>query len=439
MHTQLIEYIRKENLIAKGEKVILTVSGGMDSVLMCHLFAHTDIAFGIAHCNFNLRGEESDGDQVFVEALAKQLNVPFFVKDCDTKGYARTHKISIQMAARDMRFAWFEELCQSENYAVYATAHHADDAIETFFINQLRGTGIAGLHGLLPKNGKLIHPLLFTTRNEIESYIKQNKLSYREDSSNSSNKYLRNSLRHKLMPILEDIQPAYRDILMQNMQRFSAAEAIYLQKVEEEKQRICRKKEGKLTISIRELVALSNPPTYLYEFLKGYGFGFSQSEEIVESMMNGQSGAQFYSTTHVLLRDREELILSDNTESRKESFELNLEQSEIQLPINLKWEIVNKPKFEKASNMAFLDFDKLQFPLQLRKWAQGDQFQPLGMNGKKLLSDFFIDLKLNQFQKENTWLLLSGAEIIWVVGQRVDHRFRITADTKRSLKLELNS
>lgn len=436
MHTQLIEYIRKENLIARSEKVLLTVSGGIDSVVMCHLFAQTEIPFGIAHCNFNLRGEESDGDQAFVEALAKQLKVPFFIRNCDTKGYARMHKISIQMAARDLRFAWFEELCQTENYAVYATAHHADDAIETYFINQLRGTGIAGLHGLLPKNGNLIHPLLFTTRNKIDEYRKQNKISYREDSSNKSTKYLRNGLRHKLLPVLGEIQPAYREIFMQNMQRFTSAEAIYMQKVEEERQRICLNKEDTVIISIHELLALSDTSTYLYEFLKDFGFGFSQVEEIVESMLSGQSGAQFFSGTHVLLRDRDELLVRKIKETGEGIFELKFEKSEISFPIQLKWEIVDEPKFKTDSDLAFLDYDLLKFPLQLRKWEQGDAFFPLGMKGKKLLSDFFIDLKLNQFQKENTWLLLSGNKIVWVVGLRIDHRFRITVNTKRSLKLE---
>ncbi|MCD6179361.1 MAG: tRNA lysidine(34) synthetase TilS, partial [Bacteroidales bacterium] len=268
MYQQLINFILKEKLIAKGEKVLLTVSGGIDSVVMCHLFAQTDFVFAIAHCNFGLRGAESDGDAAFVEALAKDLNIPFFLNNCSASAYAKKHKISIQMSARDLRFVWFRELCEKENYAVYATAHHADDAIETYFINQLRGTGIAGLHGLLPKNGKLIHPLLFTTRNEIDTYVKQNNLSFREDSSNASTKYLRNSLRHKVMPVLESLQPNYRTILMQNMQRFSSAESIYLQKVEEERKRICTNKADKLIISIRELVALSNTATYLYEFLK---------------------------------------------------------------------------------------------------------------------------------------------------------------------------
>jgi tRNA(Ile)-lysidine synthase len=439
MHNHLIDFILKEKLIAKGERVILTVSGGRDSVLMCHLFAKTNYPFAIANCNFNLRGEESDGDSLFVENLAKQLSVPFFYKSFATRAYAKEHKISIQMAARDLRFDWFRELCEKEDYAVYATAHHADDAIETYFINQLRGTGIAGLHGLLPKKGNLIHPLLFTTRNEIDEYIEEHKLSYREDSSNASTKYLRNSLRHKVMPVLEDLQPTYRDILMQNMQRFSAVESIYLQKVEEEKQRIFSDDGAEIVISIRELVALSNTSTYLYEFLKEYGFSFSQAEEIVESMKTGQVGAQFYTTSHVLLRDRDNLILTEKSVQEKNSFELTLEEGKINSPIDLKWKVLYKAKFEIASELAFVDFDKLKFPLKLRKWEQGDAFYPLGMQGKKLLSDFFIDQKLNRFEKENTWLLLSGKKIVWVVGMRLDNRFKISSKTKRTLKVELKS
>jgi len=436
MYQQLINFILKEKLIAKGEKVLLTVSGGIDSVVMCHLFAQTDFVFAIAHCNFGLRGAESDGDAAFVEALAKDLNIPFFLNNCSASAYAKKHKISIQMSARDLRFVWFRELCEKENYAVYATAHHADDAIETYFINQLRGTGIAGLHGLLPKNGKLIHPLLFTTRNEIDTYVKQNNLSFREDSSNASTKYLRNSLRHKVMPVLESLQPNYRTILMQNMQRFSSAESIYLQKVEEERKRICTNKADKLIISIRELVALSNTATYLYEFLKPYGFVFSQAEDIVKSTRNGESGAQFFTASHVLLRDRYNLILTKRQSEKSDVFILDLDLNEIDSPINLKWNFLNEVKFEKDSSLAFLDFDKLKFPLKLRKWEQGDAFHPLGMKGKKLLSDFFIDLKLNRFEKENTYLLLSGEDIVWIVGIRLDNRFRISSKTKNVLKME---
>jgi len=439
MHNLLVEFIEKEKLIAKGEQVLLAVSGGIDSVLMCHLFAQTHYPFAIAHCNFNLRGEESDGDQVFVKALAKQLKVPFFSKDCDTKAYAKENKISIQMAARDLRFAWFEALSAKEGYAVYATAHHIDDAIETYFINQLRGTGIAGLHGLLPKNGKLIHPLLFATREDIMAYVEQNKLSYREDSSNKTSKYLRNGLRHKIMPVLEAMQSKYRSILMQNMERFSAAESIYLQKIEEEKQRVCKTEGTFVLVSIPDLIALENASTYLFEFIKPFGFVFSQAKEIVESIKKGQSGAQFYSSSHMLLRDREELIIQLIQEKPAEDFVLESEFGEIHYPLHLSWETLAKCSIEKDEHIALIDFDKLKFPLKLRKWEQGDAFYPLGMHGKKLLSDFFIDLKLNQIQKENVWLLLSNEEIVWILGYRIDNRFRMTKNTKRTLKIICDS
>lgn len=437
MHNHLIDFILKEKLITKGEKVLLAVSGGVDSVVMCHLFAQTDFSFGIAHCNFALRGAESDGDALFVESIAKKYNIPFHLHNCDASAYAKKQKISIQMAARDLRFAWFEELCEKEEYTVYATAHHADDAIETYFINQLRGTGIAGLHGLLPKNGKLIHPLLFTNRDEIIGYAKQQNFNFREDSSNASTKYLRNALRHKVMPVLDEIQPAYRAVFKKNMQRFSAVESIYLQKVEEEKQRICFNEGNKFVISISDLVALPDSSTYLYEFIKGYEFSFSQAEEIIESMKRGQVGAQFYATSYVLLCDRNTLILTEKSVQENECFELTLEEAEIKLPIDLNWKVLNEAKFEIASHLAFLDFDTLKFPLKLRKWKQGDAFYPLGMQGKKLLSDFFVDQKINRFQKENTWLLLSDKDIIWVVGMRLDNRFKISSNTKRTLKVAL--
>jgi tRNA(Ile)-lysidine synthase len=436
MLKRFIDFISKEKLIAKGEKVLLTVSGGRDSMAMCHLFAQSGFPFGIANCNFGLRGEESDGDSRFVEEWAKKNNIPLHLHFCDAAVYAKENGISIQMAARDLRFAWFEELCEKENYSLYATAHHADDAIETYFINQLRGTGIAGLHGLLPKKGKLIHPLLFATRQDIDHYIELRQLPFREDSSNASTKYMRNALRHKVLPILEDIQPAYRAVLMQNMKHFSAVEAIYLRKIEEEQQNICSKKGGRLLFSISKLHTLENASTYLYEFLKAFGFGFAQAEEIFISVQKGQVGAQFYSASHVLLRDRDDLILSEIQMDKKESFKLLNEEGELKNPIHLKWEIAKDKKFSTDSNQAFIDLDKVKFPLTLRKWERGDTFYPLGMPTKKLLSDFFIDQKLNRFEKESTYLLVSGEDIVWVVGKRLDNRFRITEKTARVLKIE---
>jgi len=435
MHTQLSNFIKEEKLITKADKVLLAVSGGLDSIVMSHLFAQLDFPLGIAHCNFCLRGEESDRDADFVEAFAKKMGIPFHHKICNTKEFASDNKISIQMAARELRFSWFEKLCDDEGYTVYATAHHSDDAIETYFINQIRGTGISGMHGIKTKNKRLIHPLLFTNRIEIDNYAKQKSIDFREDSSNSSTKYMRNSLRHNLIPILADIQPSYKSIFMQNMKRFEAVEKIYLHKIGEEKNRICREEEGRIHISASGLIKLEESSTYLYEIIKDYGFSYSQAEEIIKSITEGHAGAKFYAAGNILLRDREDLIVSKNIEHKQSIIELDHKTGKIQWPIHLQWEsskdiqIVNDPK------VAMLDLDKLVFPLKVRLWEEGDTFSPLGMKGKKLLSDFFIDLKMNQFEKESTYLLISGNKVVWVIGHRIDHRFRITDKTRSVLKI----
>jgi tRNA(Ile)-lysidine synthase len=436
MHNQLIDFINKENLVAQGEKVLLAVSGGIDSVLMCQLFSLAGFPFAMAHCNFKLRGKESDGDAQLVESLAKKLSVPFHLKICDAAAYAKEKKCSIQMAARDLRFAWFEELCKTNDYAVYATAHHIDDAIETFFINQLRGTGIAGLHGIKPKNGKLIHPLLFTNRKQITDYVRENNLVFREDSSNKKIKYLRNRLRQSLMPVLEEIQPSYRETFMQNMQRFQAAESVYLQKIEEERQKIFRLEKENVVLSIAVLNNLSNPETYLYEFLKPFGFCFPATQEILAAISNKSIGAQFYANGYVLLVDRENLILTKKQAPAVKEFLIETETGELIEPLQLKWDVLNFFELEKNPNIALLDFEKLHFPLEIRKWKMGDVFFPLGMTGKKHLSDFFIDLKLNRFQKENTWLLVSEKEIVWIISLRIDNRFKVTENTKKVLRIE---
>ncbi|MBN2237882.1 MAG: tRNA lysidine(34) synthetase TilS, partial [Bacteroidales bacterium] len=437
MLNRLIEFITKHQLFEPKQKVLLAVSGGMDSVFMCHLFAQAEIRFGIAHCNFGLRAEESNGDAQFVEELAKKLRVPFHLKSCETKSYAKAHDLSIQMAARELRFAWFEELSAQENYIVYATAHHIDDAIETYFINQLRGTGIAGLHGLKPKNGKLIHPLLFVNRKEIESYLKMHQISYREDSSNKSIKYLRNSLRHQLLPILEEINPSYRNLFMGNMQRFGATESIFNEMVELQKSNVCKEQNKNRSISIPLLFNLAESSTYLYEFVKDLGFSFSQAEQILSAAKNRNTGAQFFSSTHQLIVNREELIISKGYGKNNLEVIIDVESGFIESPIQLNWQVSEVLRVEKDLNIALLDYDQLEFPLILRTWKEGDYFHPLGLKGKKLLSDFFIDLKLSRYEKESTWLLFSGDQVAWVIGFRIDDRFKITNTTKKVLRLQL--
>lgn len=437
MHTQLLKYASEQALFEEDSRVLLTVSGGIDSVVMVHLFAKAGIDFGIAHCNFCLRGQESDGDAAFVEKLAQRFQVPFYLKTCDASAYAKAYGVSIQMAARDLRFAWFEELIKEQGYTAYATAHHADDAIETYLINQLRGTGISGLHGLLPKNGNLIHPLLFATRNDIKNYVKEQGIAYREDSSNKSTKYMRNSLRHQVLPVFETLQPNYREVLLKNMQRFAAVEHIYQQEIEAFKQMHIQKKEDCLQIPFAVLKTLPYAETYLYEIIKVYGFAFSHAEEMMQSLSEGVSGAQFFSDNYRILRDREHFVLSELPAKEKAFFMLNEKEGKTEQPIGLEWKCTTDKTLVADPKTALLDFDKLQFPLVLRKWEKGDFFVPLGMKGKKHLSDFFIDSKLSLIEKEKVWLLVSGRDIVWVVGQRIDDRYKVQAVTTQVLNVRL--
>ena len=435
-------FIKKNILILSSDKILLTVSGGVDSVVMCNLFHKAGIKFGIAHCNFNLRGEESNDDEKFVEKLAKKYKVPFYGVLFFTQQHAERNKISVQMAARELRYNWFEEIRQKDGYTYIATAHHQDDSIETFFINVIRGTGIAGLHGILPKQGNIIRPLLFATKNEIIEYAAKEKIKYREDSSNASDKYMRNKIRHSIIPVLRELNPKIDSSISTLIKRVQDVEAIY--KIEIEKQRldILSQKEGSICISIEKLKKLNPISSYLYGLLSPFNFNESQIEEII-NCLDKESGKQFYSDTHRLIRDRKDLIIDCFTKSI-------VENSHLPPPINyntasidsedftISFEIKNRePNINKSLATATLDFDKLVFPLELRKWKQGDTFYPFGMKGKKKLSDYFIDNKVPLNKKENTWLLTSDGKIVWVVGMRIDNRFKITKGTKRIYFVEL--
>ncbi len=468
MISSFVNYIKKENLFSPTEKILLTVSGGIDSTLMCELFHKAGLKFGIAHCNFLLRAEESDGDEVFVSALAERFNVPFHSVSFNTSTYAKKNKLSIQVAARQLRYQWFEEIRKNYAYNYIATAHHQDDSIETFFINLIRGTGISGLHGILPKQGTIIRPMLFTTKKEIDTYIKKNKLKHREDSSNASDKYVRNKIRHFVTPVLKELNPCIENTIIQNIQHLRDVELIYRNDIETKRAKIVKQEKGTIFISIPRLKKLNPFSTYLYEFLKPFNYNASTVDEII-SAFGGESGKQFFSGTHRLIKDREYLIIeprtkkqevrtgnqemrTKNQEKRDRSQE---EKNEIKdstrkiLKNQKNIEIDNlKLNFSKLSNsfntelqnpnsVANLDYDKLEFPLEIRKWKKGDTFYPLGMKGKKKLSDFFIDKKLSINQKENVWLLTSMGKIVWVIGQRIDEHFKITDKTQKIYFVEL--
>lgn len=443
MLKRFLSFITENNLIYPHSKPLLAVSGGVDSVVMTDLFHRAGFEFALAHANFQLRGEESERDETFVRKLAEKYHVKLFVKKFETVTCARRKKISIQVAARELRYMWFDELLLKNGFDCVATAHHLDDQVETFLINLARGTGIAGLHGIPLCQGMVIRPMLFAWRNEIEAYALANQLDYVEDSSNKSIKYTRNRIRHKVIPQLEMINPGFRKAVTETIARISAAEEIYNKTIGETGDAIFSWKGDSISIKTDDFFSLYPLETFAWELLSPFGFTKSQIGDII-GLRDSIPGKEITSSTHRLVKDRELLIIvprrdidhdpeyvinwSDLQSGMKEPFSLSFEVAH-QIPSNLKY----------PANVALLDLNRLEFPLRLRKWKKGDRFIPFGMTEPKKLSDFFIDLKYSVPEKENQWLLCSAGEIAWVIGKRIDDRFKITKDTKMTLRICVHS
>jgi tRNA(Ile)-lysidine synthase len=422
-------FVIKNALLEKGDKTLITVSGGRDSVVLCELFYKAKFPFAIAHCNFQLRGKEANDDEIFVKKLASKYKVDFFSKRFETKTYSEKSKLSVQEAARVLRYEWFEEICNKNGFDFIATAHHKDDELETFFINLIRGTGIAGLHGILPKRGKIIRPLLFTGRAEIDVFVEKNKLQFREDSSNASDKYLRNKIRHKVLPLFEEMNPSFRNTLAEEIFRLSEVEKVYNHFIDVSKKQILKNN----SISVSALKKSPFASVLLYEVLKKYQFNSTVAEEIFSSL-DSESGKQFFSSSYRLVKDRGNLIITKrNLAKEKDVFSVLKSFKSIAVPAKVGFsKVKNSTQFKipKDNKIACLDFEKLNFPLKIRKWKEGDFFYPLGMKKKKKLSDFFIDIKLSLPEKENTWLLCSGGDIVYVLGKRIDERYKVGKETK---------
>ncbi len=436
------QYIATEELFdPEKDTILLTVSGGIDSVVLCELFYQSKYKFAIAHCNFHLRGEDSNEDELFVMKLAEHYNVPFYCQHFDAKGYAEEQGISIQMAARDLRYEWFKKMLEDHPYSYAATGHHRDDNIETFFINLLRGTGIRGLRGMLPKQSRFIHPLLFTNRLEIIEFYKENALSYREDITNSETKYERNQIRHELIPYLRGISPIFDVNMSKNIERFRETESV-LQELISEARREVLSQQGKIFfISIPALEKFRPVKFYLFEILYEFGFNPSVVENIVQSF-HSISGKRFFSHKYQLIKDREQLIIVPikPKPNKLKAYRIRKEDTLLEFPFRMSIKVMNNHSgfiFKKDKHIAYFDYDKLEFPLRLRNWRNGDYFFPLGMKGKKKLSNLFTDLKLSLWQKENFYLLCSGKRIVWAVGERIDNRFKVNENTKRILKITL--
>ena len=441
MLEQFLRFIKKNKLFDPKEKILLAVSGGMDSVVMADLFHRAKFKFAIAHCNFQLREKESDGDEKFVRALAKKYNVKFYVKRFNTEKESKTKKISIQMAARDLRYHWFESLVRTEGYSYVATAHHLSDSIETFFINLLRGTGIEGISGIDVKSTYIVRPLLFATREEIEKYSKEQKITYREDSSNQSDDYLRNRIRHHLIPAFKALNPKFENTMSGNLSHFSFAAKILRQQVADQTGKLLKKEKDFYSIALKELKRQEDAEQLLYELMRPFGFNYIQCIEMLSEGSSTKSGKVFLTESFRGVRDRDNLLLNALHTTYT---------SEIQIPrakkktLNDSFEL--KTSFgERKKNttipaeqtVQWLDADLLKFPVTLRKWKAGDYFYPLGMKHHKKLSDFFIDRKVSLPVKENTYVLLSENEIVCILGHRIDDRYKVTDKTKKIYKVEL--
>ena len=434
MKERLEKYIKKNHLFKLGNKLLLTISGGADSVALTYLLRELNYNFSLAHCNFGLRNKQSDKDEDFVKSLAKKLNVACFTKSFETKDFADENKISIQMAARDLRYNWFEQIRKENDFDFILTAHHRDDDMETFFINLLRGTSIKGMLGIHSKKGKVVRPFLFAQKQEIYNFLQKNKIEFREDNSNKEIKYLRNKIRLNLMPLLQEINPSISNTISQEMEYLSGVANIYFLEIETQKKRIIKKRKDFFTISIDALKKLNPLGTYLYEILKP--FGFSNIDDIMLGI-SGQSGKQFFSATHRITIDRKQLIIQTISANKKTQIQINKNDKECFSPIHLAFSITENRSFKKDKNTAMLDYEKLQFPLVLRKWQKGDFFTPLGMKGKKKLSDFFVDNKISIPEKENIWVLCSSSEIIWVIGHRISEKGKISETTKKAYIVQL--
>ncbi|MDF0705854.1 tRNA lysidine(34) synthetase TilS [Flagellimonas okinawensis] len=425
------EHITSTMPFLMGKRLLLACSGGVDSVVLAHLCANIELNFAMAHCNFNLRGEESDGDETFVLDLASKLDVEVYVGRFETEAFAKEQGLSVQMAARELRYQWFDELLETKGYDYVLTAHHADDSLETFLINLSRGTGIDGLSGIPEVNGKVIRPLLPFSQNEVLEYANSEGVDWREDSSNASTKYLRNKIRHEIVPSLKELHPAFLQNFLNTQKHLEQTNDLASLYLNELRSKLFREWEGEIKISIAELKKLHPLDAHLYGLLKD--FGFTEWED-VKNLLTATSGKKVMSKSHILLKDRDHLILSKIKNRVNVNHLVYLTEGTPDLPVQLKIEEV-KTLDKQGENVIFLDKEKLNFPLVLRKRKNGDYFYPFGMEGKKKLSKFFKDEKIDQISKDKQWLLCSNNEIVWVVGKRADERFRVEESTQQIVKI----
>lgn len=422
-HCDINKYIEEKHLFTLRDKVLVALSGGADSVALLRVLLALGYQCEAAHCNFHLRAEESDRDECFVRQLCKELGVTLHVTHFDTTAYSARHHISIEMAAREMRYEWFERLRKERGMAVVAVAHHRDDSVETFLLNLVRGAGINGLKGISPKNGAIVRPLLEVNREDIISYLKYLHQDYVTDSTNLQDEYMRNKIRLNVLPLLRELNPSVSESIAETAVRLTDVSLIYNKEIEAGKQRVM-KDAGRIQIS--HLMAEAAPAALLFEILHPLGFNSGQVKDIFRSL-SGQSGKRFVSAQWEVLRDRTELLIQPGGYESNASVEC--------IPELVMETVELTPGFviPRDKEIACLDADKLVQPLTVRKWRKGDKFVPFGMKGKKNVSDYLTDRKFSLFQKEKQYVVCSGDEIVWLVGERSDNRYRVTEETTKVL------
>lgn len=434
---QFNEYLLTKEILKQGETVLVAVSGGLDSVVLCRLFKESKIDFAIAHCNFKLRGKESDNDEEFVKKLAANYKVPFFNIQFKTKAFAKENKLSTQEAARNLRYQWFEKIRAEHQYDKIAVAHHLNDSIETFFINTIRGTGMSGMKGIAAINGHIIRPLLFATREDLETFAKKKKLKWRQDSSNQSDDYLRNRIRHSVIPVMKEKNPDFERSMQRSLDFFGFANHVQKLFIEEwKKKNTAVSADGSITIRLKGIWDFQYSNALLGAVLHSYGITNLDPEKVLRS----SPGKIFRNKNYRLLFDRTTLILQSMKSADQKEFIVSHTPDRLELGDRVfGFETLNASRLTsipKDTHIQVVDAGKLHFPLTIRRWKQGDSFFPLGMTKKKKISDFLIDKKVNRFEKEMTYVLLSDQDIVCILGHRIDDRFKITDETVSVLHIE---
>jgi tRNA(Ile)-lysidine synthase len=438
MYHQFLEYITKFKLIANGERILLAISGGIDSMVMADLFIRTGIQIGIAHCNFSLRGHESDEDEEMVRVFAAKCRVSFYTIRFKTEEFANQNGISIQMAARELRYEWFEKIRKENNYDSIAVAHTLNDNIETLLINLTRGTGVAGLSGIKKSSERIIRPLLFATRESITEYQIKHNIKFREDRSNSETKYIRNKIRHLVIPLLKEINPSVEFTLNETAERMSSINDIINIYIADLGNKIFTRGSSRLSTDLKKLNPYLDNKTIIYELFKPFGVTNNNLEELYK-IFNGKTGAQLETSTHKVLKNRSEIIITLQSDNYNVAVIAKCVADLKNIPGIISARTVKKTKrfrIISESTTASLNLDTISFPLIIRKWKAGDFFYPLGMNQKKKLSDYFIDRKFSRADKDKVRVMESDGRIIWIIGEKIDNRFRVTDFTENVLLIK---